>query len=211
MQSQPSSELSVEDMEKAMKEIEATTAPTPAPVPTATTEAKPASPIKAFIDAEQLARDVAIDDDHLDDAFSKQASLFVEYANKKAQARMQYEKMKAAFEILESRLYAKHRTKLAAEAAAGADGEKKAKAPTEAQIDAAVKADPAWWAGKNRVIEAQGVYDLATNTASAFEQRRDMLIQKGSDRREERKGELRLTEIGAARQRVAEGLKAVGS
>jgi hypothetical protein len=207
MQSQPPSnpELSIEEMERVMESIETETS-TPKP-------AAESSPLKTFISAEKLREDVSIDKDNLDDGFINQASLFVHYANLKANARMQYEKMKAAFEILESRLYAQYRASLAAAAiaeagAAASEGkkEKTVKAPTEAQIDAAVKADPRWWANKKRVIEAQGIYDLATNTASAFEQRRDMLIQMGSDRREEMKGQLRTIEN--TRERTAAGLRA---
>lgn len=194
MTEQSSSELTAEDMEAVMKSIESEQAtpvqPIGIPAPIAS---KPvASTVKTFVSAAELQKDVAIDPDNLDKACVEHAGLFVHYASLRAQARGQYEKMKAAFEILESRLYAQIRVELAAEG----------KKVTEAQVDAAVKAHPKWWAGKNRLIETQGIYDLAQNAAAAFEQRRDMIIQIGSDRRIERQGELRIKEATAGRDGV---------
>jgi hypothetical protein len=170
----------------------------------------PTNPIKEFVNAVQLGEDVRIDPDNLDQACIEHASKFVDYANKRALARRQYEKMKAAFEILESRLYADHRERLALieETVTDAKGKeltRKVK-PTEAQIDAAVKADRRWWGGKQRVIDAQAIYDLAQNAASAFEQRRDMIVQMGSDRRIERQGSLRIMESKASREEAMRAL-----
>ena len=177
-------------MERIMAEIESSTnAPAVAPPP----KADPKNPIQTFFTAEELAQHVSIDINNLDDAYTKHAGWFVHYANMRSLARKQFEKMKSAFEVLEARLYAEIRASLAADAS---------KKPTEAAIEAAVKADPRWWAGKNRVIEAQGIYDLAQNSASAFEQRRDMLIQIGSDRRLERQGQARVMEAKALQDSV---------
>ena len=193
-----SNDVSVEDIEKIMASLEAESSSVAAPiaqaaqaVPTQAAQTnvaqfvKSVSPIQVFITAESLKRDVHIDIENLDTVCVEHASLFVHYANIKAKARAQFEKMKAAFDILESRMYAEKRVLLMADAT---------KKTTEAQVDAAVKSDPRWWGGKNRVIEAQGVYDLSANAASAFEQRRDMIIQIGSDRRNERKGEIRIVQ-----------------
>lgn len=196
MTQQSSSELTADDMEAVMKSIEnepAVSTPVSNMVPTA----KPANPIKTFVSADQLKVDVAIDAENLDAACVSHAGMFVHYAYLRAQARQQYEKMKAAFEVLESRLYAETRVKLAE------DGKK----VTEAQVDAAVKAHPKWWAGKNRLIETQGIYDLAQAAAAAFEQRRDMIIQIGSDRRVERQGQLRLNEVAAGRENVLKAIQ----
>lgn len=190
MTQQPSSELTADDMEAVMKSIENEPAvPVAARKVEAVEAAKPANPVQAFVSAEQLKVDVAIDAENLDAACVSHAGMFVHYAYLRAKARQQYEKMKAAFEVLESRLYAETRVKLADEG----------KKVTEAQVDAAVKAHPKWWAGKNRLIETQGIYDLAQAAAAAFEQRRDMIIQIGSDRRIERQGQIRLNEINAGR------------
>ncbi len=204
MQSQPTSsvapgvtpEIDAAEMEAIMAKIEGQNA---VGVQAATTQkADPTNPIKSFFTAEELARHVGIDLNNLDSCYQDHAGWFVYYANIRSKARQQFEKMKAAFEVLEARLYAEIRLKLASDAT---------KKPTEAAIDAAVKADPRWWAGKNRVIDAQGIYDLAQNSASAFEQRRDMLIQIGSDRRQERQGQVRTMEVKERQNEVLQALQ----
>jgi hypothetical protein len=184
-------------------------AATPAPVTPAPT--KPKSPIIAYVDAEQLARDVSIDPLNLDQACVEHAAKFVHYAERRALSRRQHEKMKAAFEILESQLYAEKREELSAaeETVTDAKGKeitRKVK-PTEAQIDAAVKGDRRWWSAKNRVIDAQFAFDLAQNAGSAFEQRRDMIVQMGSDRRIERSGELRIQATQSRREDMMDQIK----
>jgi hypothetical protein len=190
--------VSVSEVESAMKSIEESVDTGRPPEPVAV--ARSPFALKEFVDVEQLKLDVTINPNDLDDAVLSHAAKFVHYANQSRLARRQWEKMKNAFDILESRLYQVHRELLTA-------GE--AKKPTEAVIDAAVKTDPRWWAASNRLTDAQAIYNLANDARSAFEQRRDMIIQISTDRREERKGQLRIMEakgdadsVAAARARA---------
>jgi hypothetical protein len=142
------------------------------------------SMVEVFVDVEKLTQDTAINPNDIDDAMCKQASLYAFYAEQARKARRQYERMKSLFEILESKLDNEHRTRLKEESAK----------TTEQQISTAVKNDPRWWAMQQQLIEARGVYDLASDAREAFSQRRDMIIQVASDRREERKGAMRMAE-----------------
>jgi hypothetical protein len=163
--------------------------------------------IKTFVDPEHLKRDVEFSPADLDDAMTRHAALFVHYAAQAAQARRQFDRMKATVEILESKLYAEKRETLTQAAVDGVDPEdKKAKPklPTEAQVDAAVKSDPRWMKAQVALIDARAQADLANDAREAFRQREGMIIQLASDRRKEREGELRM---GAAKQ-VSDGLRA---
>lgn len=199
--------LTTEDMERIMKEIELNDGPAvpannmqpnavPNPQPAANTAPAGATlppagnplNLREFVDAEQLKRDVEFNVANLDEAVQSHASLFVHYANNARLARRQHDRMKAACDILESRLDSYHREVLKAAGKA-----------TENQIAAAVKADPRWWAAQQRLIDAKAIYDLANDAKEAFAQRRDMIVQISVDRREERKGELRIKAVDDGR------------
>ena len=147
-----------------------------------------ANALKEFVDVEQLKRDVEFNPNDLDNAVSTHASMFVHYANQARLAQRQHEKMKNAFAILESRLGQHHRDILIADAVGTS------KKPTEAQIKEAVMTDPRWWQGANRLSDAQAIWSLARDAKSAFEQRKDMIVQISVDRRIERQGQLRIME-----------------
>lgn len=141
-----------------------------------------------YIDPAQLKRDVAINPNRIDEAMATNAQTFVYYATQAAQARGQWERMKAAFEILESKLDNKHRKILKDDNAK----------TTEAQIRAAIVGDPTWKSANSRMIDCRTVYDLASDAKEAFMMRRDAILQMAKDQREERSGELRL--IGARQE-----------
>jgi hypothetical protein len=158
-----------------------------------------------YIDPARLKRDVAFSPHNIDDAMMTHASKFVHYAVQSSMARGQFERMKAAFEILESKLDGEHRTVLKEENPK----------TTEAQIRAAVVADARWKAANARLIETRTVYELAQDAKEAFTMRRDTLLQVAKNVREERGGEMRLKEIQedhkATRERVLEKLSKTGT
>jgi hypothetical protein len=154
-----------------------------------------------FIDPARLARDVSISLTNLDDALMTHASNFVHYAVQASNARRQYERMKAAFEILESKLDNKWRVALKEENPK----------TTEAQIRAAVVGDKEWSQANVRMIEARTIYELAQDAKEAFTMRRDTLLQLAKDAREERLGQLRVTQEVDARGRVDEMLRGKGA
>jgi hypothetical protein len=200
--------LTIEEMEKIMTELEEggdSGRPVAAPVAEATPKPTTASPLKLneFVDADQLKKDVEFDPRDLDNAVRSHAGLFVHYANLSRLARRQFERMKAACEILESRLDAHYRTTLKA------DGSK----VTDKAIDAAVKGDPRWWAAQNRMIDAKAIYDLASDAREAFTQRKDMIVQVSVDRRREREGEFRVKEDPSVstRQGILDAIRGTAS
>jgi hypothetical protein len=145
------------------------------------------SGLKSFIDVEKLKADVKINPINIDVELAEHASKFVHYAVQSSEARRQHERMKAAFDILESRLYHEHRTVLKT------DNPK----VTEAQIKSAVICDKRWLGGNSRMIDARAIYDLAQSAKEAFGMRRDTMLQMAKDMREERLGAMRIKEIQA--------------
>lgn len=170
----------------------------PPPVKKVVVSADSPLALREFVDADQLKKDVEFDPNDLDNAVRQHASLFIHYADRARLARRQFERMKAAFEILESRLAMHHREQQIK------DGKK----PTEASVDAAVKCDPRWFAAQQKVIDARAIYDLANDAREAFSQRRDMIVQVSVDRRREREGQLRIMEDPkTAREAVLDAMR----
>lgn len=149
-------------------------------------EATKASPLNYVVDAHAFRGETAINDTNLDDAMIKQASLRAYYNTLAAQAEAQANRMKARFDVIEAKLNHDHRRILVEEESAGG-----AKA-TEKSVDNAVKLDPRWLKAKNTLIEAEAIASINKGLAISLADRRDMLIQLGSDRREEGKGQVRI-------------------
>jgi hypothetical protein len=146
------------------------------------TETLKETPIRSFIDKEKLKEDIAFSDENIQVAFMNQASLFVHYATKAHQARLQADRLKHRLDVLESRLDGEIR-KEAAETSAKL---------TEGGIAARIKVDPRHMELKDSLLDAQTIADLCRDVLEAFRHRRDMLVQFGADVRQEREGELRL-------------------
>jgi hypothetical protein len=194
--------LSTEEMEAIMKQIEVddgpavpavSVQPNATPTPIAPAGSLPTGnplQLREFVDPEQLKRDVEFSVHNLDEAVQNHASTFVHYANNARLARRQFERMKAAFDILESRLEAHYRLM------AKSTGEK----ATDKSIEAQVKGDPRWWAGQTKLIDAKAIYELANDARAAFDHRRDMIVQVSVDRRKEREGELRFNAVREGRE-----------
>ena len=165
-------------------------------------EAKEATTKPAFaVDPKQLAIDIAINQTDLDDGMISQAGLFARYAWTAAQAQAQYEKLKASFEILESKLDGEQR-----EALAEAGGK-----VTEAMVRQAVVSDSRWGAAQSRLIDARTNSSFAKDVLESFKQKRDMLVQLAISDREEMKGTLRVMdteERDEKRKKLAEKLNA---
>lgn len=165
---------------------EASSAPTAA----ATTHHQP----KFFVDVGQFRRDIAVGETNMDQAMMQQAGLRAFYGAQAAYAEGHANTLKAKFEILEAKLYDEHEKLLVAEG----------KKATVVQIEAAVKRDPRWFAGKSKVIEAEAIANVNKSLTFALADRRDMLIQLGSDRREEFKGQLRINAVSDEKKMLGE-------
>ncbi len=131
-----------------------------------------------IIDAKEFANVVKLSEVGLSVAMMTQAGHKSYYGMMSAQAEQQHAKAKLQFEITEARLYEFHRSALVAK------GEK----ATEKQVEAAVRMDAQYMIAKNRVIEAEGIANIAKSCVLALNDKRDMIIQIGADRREELKG-----------------------
>jgi hypothetical protein len=156
--------------------------------------------LNQFIDVDQYIKDTTLTDGNLQGCMLNQTGLRAHYATLAARAAAQYNSMKARFEVMEAGLYNKHRQRLSLQ------NEK----VTERMVETAVKLDPAYLTGKGLVIEAESIADIVKGRAAAFEDRRNMLMQLGADKREEMKGAPRIMahpdeDPVAARARAAAG------
>lgn len=150
--------------------------------------------LTVYIDAEQLKKDTHIDIADLTTSMQQQTSLFVHYAMNTVRARRQFERWKAALEVLEAQLDGKHRRILAEE------GGK----VTEGLVRAAVLTDPQYKAASAKVIDARQIYQMAEVAERAFDQRKDMLLQIARDAAREQAGPLRVTANQANKDRLLE-------
>lgn len=165
--------------------------------PTAAVKVSP-SGLQHFVDVGQFRRDIRVNDVNLDSAMFEQSGLRAFYGANAAYAEAQHSKLKLQFEVLEAQLFDHHRKALAA------TGEK----VTEKMVESAVKMDKRWLAGKNKVIEAETIADIAKTCVSALVDRRDMIIQIGADRRDEGKGALRILAKQQAERNSEDAAKA---
>lgn len=134
------------------------------------------------IDVERFTDETKLTDANLDDCMLNQSSLMAFYVAESARATAFVAKQKLKFEVLEAGLYNAYRKQLAEE------GEK----VTEKAIENAVRLDKKWQSAKEDVIEAQMLAEIVNGFVQSLKDRKDMMIQKGSDRREEYKGKVRI-------------------
>lgn len=148
------------------------------------------------IDVAVFKAETSISPTNLDDAMMQQSSLRATYGELAARAEAQADRVKIQVEVKEAELYDKHRKLLAG------SGEK----VTEKAVENAVKLDPTWRAIKNRQIEAETIAAINKSLVASLNDRRDMMIQLGADRREEGKGQLRVLEREDLRQRALDAM-----
>lgn len=180
-------ELSPEPEPEPVKEVDAeprklNLAPKPAETkPRSTRSIEEAAELKFKPDLVQFQRDTKITDATLDQCMLDQASLMAYHTAQHAQAEAQLARVKQKFSILEAGLYDAYRKWFLKE------GEK----VTEKAIENAVRLDTKWAAAHLLYIEAQTYADMHKGFVASLRDRRDMLIQRGADRREEMKGQVR--------------------
>jgi len=156
-----------------------------------------AAALSEYVNPEQMQKDIGIDLTNLSGEMQHHAGRYVEYATKAVRARRQYERYKAVLEVLEGQLDAQWRTQLKEENPK----------TTEGQIRSAVVTDPRWRTMSVKVIDAQQVYRLADVGVSAFDQRKDMLLQIARDAARENAGPLRVVANLANRERLLETME----
>lgn len=129
----------------------------------------------------QFKKDLSIDITDLDNEVRTHASMYFHYASGAADARSALLTAKIADDLECAHLYTLHLERLT-----------KLGKSTIAQIESAVKCDPRWEQSRLRVVAAQKIADVASESREAFTQRKDMLVQLTVDRRREGEGELRI-------------------
>lgn len=157
--------------------------------------------LKTFIDSDQVKSDISINMADLDTAMIEHPGLELHYAMQTAHSRRQYERLKSAVEILEAKIDADVRQRLADEAAAGG------KKPTEAAIRAAVLADKRYSNAQSKLIDAQHIWKLCEASENAFRSRKDLLLEVARDRRKEKEGQMRVMESAQLRDELMATLR----
>ena len=183
-------EKTPEPVTEPIKEIEATPRElnlTPKPSttkPRADKDMAEAAELRFKPDVTAFQRETKITDATLDQCMLDQASLMAYHTAQHARAEAQLSRVKQKFNILEAGLYDAYRKHFLKE------GEK----ATEKAIENAVRLDTKWAAAHLLLIEAQTYADMHKGFVASLRDRRDMLIQRGADRREELKGQVRTTQ-----------------
>lgn len=159
--------------------------PTPKEVKPLTLDEKVArevSKLKFQPDELTFRRDIKVSDVALDQCMQDQSSLMAYYTAQHARAEAQFSRVKREFNTLEAGLYDAYRKRFILE------GEK----ATEKAIENAVRMDNQWVVASLKLIEAQTYADIHKGFVQTLRDRKDMLVQLGSDRREEMKGQTRI-------------------
>lgn len=164
-----------------------------------TTEHQPSTgpELVQYVDPDQIKSDLTIDLADLTTAMQRHPGLLAHYGIQSVRARRQYERQKAALEILEAQLDAKYR------------GELKEANPktTEPQIRSAIVNDRLFKAMSARVIQAQEIFRMAEVAEKAFYDRREMLLQIARDAARQAEGPLRVVANQTNRDRMVSAMQ----
>lgn len=147
--------------------------------------------VKAFVDIDQMRKDMTFSPTDLTSAMMDQAALYAHYGVLAAKASRQVDDVKLLLENVEAKVYRRLRDDAAASGAK----------LTEAQLEKSVALNDHVIAYRRALNESKQIEAIAKTAVEAFKHRRDMLIQQGLISREEMKGEL---SIAAKRQNEEE-------
>lgn len=153
--------------------------------------------VKNYIDAEKLQKDMSYSTVNLTEAMMQQGSLMVHYGMQAAYAAKQVDDVALILDVTESKIY-----RMLRDEAEGA-GEKL----TETQLMRSVNADANVINIRRALSEAKQVKAIAQAAVQGFRNRKDMLVQEGSQQREEMKGEVSIRR----REAAADERQATGS
>ena len=145
--------------------------------------------VESIIDPVVFHQDVSFSDTDLDGAIREQAALFAHYAALHRQAAEQAASKKILYEVIRAKAAKKFR----------ADAATAGTKVTDSLIEQEVTLTGEVLNARLDMIRADSILELCKNALKAFEQRRDMLIQRGASIREELKGELRIHAVTEAR------------
>ena len=143
--------------------------PAPAPAPAPESNDSPAERENAF------STEVAINEGDLNTEFKEQASKYAGFATAEANAKARVLTAKLRLEVVDSQMTKQIRERLVKEGVKA----------TEKMISSEVITTKEYQVAQNNLIEAQRAADIARGVKEAFQQRKDMLIQLGSSKRQE--------------------------
>lgn len=137
-----------------------------------------------MFDPSQLKEDVSFSDTNLDGAMIEQASLYAHYSAEAVRAERKVNDQKLRIDVVKSKLDQKIRDD------AADDGKKL----TEKLVEAEIHRKKEYVDAVKELNALKADAEALKHALEAFRQRRDMLIQIGSSRREEMKGQVRLND-----------------
>lgn len=158
---------------------------------------KPSGSLETFVDGAQLQQDLHFTETSISNAMTRQAALFAHYSTLAAHAKYQADRCKQHVELLYANLDQQYRDDLTA---AGTKF-------TEKVIEAMIQKDSGYQAAQARAHEAKAIASMVDTAADSFRHRKDMLIQVGADLRQQREGELRLSEKRHPGEAALEAMK----
>ena len=123
-----------------------------------------------------FGEDVEINEDNLSAEFINQSKTYFKYARIEAQAKAKVMSAKLRLEIVDAEMTKTVREQLVEEGAAK---------PTEKMIASKVLTSKQYKAAMQSLIDATRNADIAKGMKESFQQRRDMLIQLGTTKRQE--------------------------
>lgn len=151
-------------------------------------------PVRDFIDAATLKKDLAFSPNNLTDAMMTQSAMFSHYGVLAAEASRQVDVIKMLLENTEAAVY-----KLERDAAATA-GEK----VTEVMLEKRIARHSRVIAMKKALNDAKRIEATGKIAVESFRHRRDMLVQMGLISREEMKGDIRIAERNVREDALAQ-------
>lgn len=154
--------------------------------------------LKDIVDLETYNADVKISND-LNKEFSDQAMLYVYYASIAAQARKEYDTVSLALETAKAKV----------DLAIREDALKKGEKLTENKVSSMVQLHPQVQSLVEKRNEAREMLEVTQAMCKGFEQRKDMLIQRGAFERQERNGEMRMSSVSSKEDQTSRLVEAL--
>lgn len=151
------------------------------------------APLERYLDPDAVKSDLKINLGDISESLANQTQLFVHYASLAVRAKRQFERWKAAVEVLEAQLDGEARRKCVEE------GIK----VTDSVVNAYVASHPQYKAAASMMINAKEIMGLCDVAERAFEHRREMVKQIAQDQAREWVGGERLMAQGGTAQERA--------
>lgn len=129
-------------------------------------------PLKTFIDPAKFEKDLAFDENSVNEAMMRHPALSAYYVTQMSHAVLQYERAKMQRDMLHATLYRKTRKKLEQLAQEDAnESGNKVKNVTEKQVESLLLRSPHYKSAVERYSQAKSIKTLCEGVCEAFKQR----------------------------------------